>query len=534
MKRYHVMASFSAPLALAAALWLPGVAADAADVTVTGTIHTPTGGNAAVNDVPVKHIRVIVTDEDVLIDDVQVRHTGADGKFTATFSDFVGLPDIVVDVEYVGTGEDDQFVEVRVSNTDPDPVKDTRLVDMPGCADPCALGVIHLTDTRANIVTHLGDAVRFLKAQFMGWMMTDTINAEGRNDSTGSFVQGDGSFLSVSRDDYDSPGSNANAALSDIHHEAYHWIAYRAYGDRFAQPSCSPGPHSSNTESCEAFAMNEGAAQFFGSASAPPDGKTGAPMTTDWRGTDGTGTNNSGEKVEGAYELTWTNLGDLSGSFQVLMTDAPDSIREFRDAYAIDQGRTSANFLNFLTQAAQNGIVYTRGKVTGFAEGDPPDTAMPSDGNFKIIDGVAVVRGKLKPTLVALTGAELLLESGSTISPGQKDLGFKPEMSGLGENTTGFSTFAGAVPFANDLTWDTTTASDGDHDVLIRLTSTDGWVDTFQPSFTGDTMMTLNTDEKWLKKLGTWYDQVNGPGTDKDGKIVIDNTAPTVSDFKPQ
>ena len=47
----------------------------------------------------------------------------------------------------------------------------------------------------------------------------------------------------------------------------------------------------------------------------------------------------------------------------------------------------------------------------------------------------------------------------------------------------------------------------------------------------------MNTDEKYLKTLGAWFDLDRDPGTNTidQGKVVVDNTPPTVvaGSFKP-
>jgi hypothetical protein len=136
--------------------------------------------------------------------------------------------------------------------------------------------------------------------------------------------------MSISFEDYDHPGLS-NAAFSYMHHETFHWVARRAYGGRFPNFNCACIPPSSRKECCEGFAMQEGSAQWFGSTSAVADQKTGAPAATAWRGIDNDGSDNSGEIVEGALELVWRLNADIPGNLQVLLTDSPDSMREFRD-----------------------------------------------------------------------------------------------------------------------------------------------------------------------------------------------------------
>ncbi len=510
-----------------------------ASFTVTGIIHTPTGTNPIANDVPAKYIKVIVMDEDILFDDVEgTGHTGTIGQFSISFVDNVENPDIFINVEYVGTGVSGQFIEVRAAFTDPAPILQENVEgvvhpDIP--SGTFGIGTIRLASTRANIVTQIGDAVRFLQSTYPAWIMPENMNIEGRTTNGASFVAGDGSYVSIAFEDYNLPGAG-NAAFSDIHHESFHWVAYRAYGNRWPAPTCNPGPHFANLESCEGFAMVEGSPQYFASVSHP-DHKTVLPpnANTWWRGADGTGSNNSGEIVEGALEFVWRSLNDHPGAFQVFLTHAPDSMMEFKDGYASDQGSTSVATRTFLNLCAANGIVYTRGKLDGFTPGDPPDMAPPSDGNFKIIDSIAFARGDLAVSMTELTRPELRLATNSaTVPADQKDLGVKPVVPGLAEtNTSGF-TFIGPVSLATDLIWGTQANADGDYDLLARTRSIHEWWDTFDPDFTGDTFGATDSTEKWLKTLQTWYNQDNVPDNDDEGKVVVDNTPPADSNFEPQ
>jgi hypothetical protein len=190
-----------------------------------------------------------------------------------------------------------------------------------------ALGNLNLFSTRANTSTQVGAAYRFLDSNYSTWSMPENLKAEGRMTNGASTA---GVNMSISFEDYDHPGLS-NAAFSYMHHETFHWVARRAYGGRFPNFNCACIPPSSRKECCEGFAMQEGSAQWFGSTSAVADQKTGAPAATAWRGIDNDGSDNSGEIVEGALELVWRLNADIPGNLQVLLTDSPDSMREFRD-----------------------------------------------------------------------------------------------------------------------------------------------------------------------------------------------------------
>lgn len=145
-------------------------AEEAASYTVTGTIKTPTGGNATANDVPVKWIKVIVMDEDILFDDIEgTGHTAADGTFSILFTDIFEAPDIFINVEYVGTAVDGRFIEVRTAHADSSPIMDVNIEgnihnNIP--AGTLALGTLRVLSTRVNIISQVGDAVRSLKNQY--------------------------------------------------------------------------------------------------------------------------------------------------------------------------------------------------------------------------------------------------------------------------------------------------------------------------------------------------------------------------------
>jgi hypothetical protein len=496
---------------------------------IQGKVKTYVGGNVLANDTVVKYIRVIVISLELVGIDRELgrAYTDANGDFSISFADNTTPLDIYINIEYVGTAVDGKFIEVRRDNTDAAPMKDVNVAASvnvnPGRLN---LGTIRVTSTRANIISQIGDAVRFLKNSYAAWVMPQDMNVEGRTTNGASFVNGDGSYTSISFEDHNNPGADS-AAFSDMHHETFHWVAYRAYGNRWPDPNCNINGHSSNTESCEGFAMQEGSAQYFGSSSAVPDQKTPRPTATDWRGDDAagpTGFNNSGEIVEGALERSWYLTVDLSGILKVMLSKATDTMEEFRDGYAAEVGATSFNMQYFLSKCAENGIVYTRGRIDSLI----PESA--GTGNFKIINSIAFVRGKIKPQISLLTRAELKLgATSSRANANQKELGYKTAVIGLGGSIPSGFTFTTPVAFTDDLIWDTTLVADGEYDLLARTRSIYNWVDTFYPDFTGDPTTVVNTTEKWLKTQRTWYNQDNTPTTDDEGKVVVDNSIPAVS-----
>lgn len=541
--------------ALAAALALAAIGAGTApaggglavpdtviNYTVTGKILTPTGGNASANNVPVQFIRVIVMDQEPGPDQELGRgYTNAAGDFSIAVSDNEPA-DIFVDVEYVGDAIDGRQVEVRRADTDANPIKDTNVegtvhVDAPGGV--LALDSLHVASTRANIVTQGCRAFRYLEGQYSAYTLPANPRYEGRTTNGASYVSNDGSKLSIAMEDYDSPGAG-NAAFSDIHHETFHWIAYRAYGNRWPDNNCACNPHHASKECCQGFAMQEGSAQYFGNISAIAtfggDNKTNLPGQHTWRGEDNTGNNNCGEIVEGTFTRALRQNAEHPGQLETLLTKSPDTWAEFRDGYAAIKGATSAAMQNLMNRVAQDaGIVYTRGKIVKFEpEVDPPDAAPPHDGDSEIIRDIAFVRGKTKPKIELNSKAELRLASPNTVNADQKDVGYQAAAAGLGGGRPTALTYVGAVNWADNLEWDTSTVTDGEYDVVARTRSIHHWIDTFYPDFTGDATAAINTNERWLKTLRTWYNQDAAPDNDKEGKVVIDNGAPEVQNFTPE
>ena len=87
-----------------------------------------------------------------------------------------------------------------------------------------------------------------------------------------------------------------------------------------------------------------------------------------------------------------------------------------------------------------------------------------------------------------------------------------------------------------DTTLLSTEGGDGEWDIILRAENEHGFVDNFYPFWDGDGNELVNTDEKYMKRIGAWYDKDRKAETEpeKGGKVVVDNTPPTVSNFGPQ
>ena len=533
-----------------AAMAAISVPLQATNYTITGAVKTPTGPNFG-NDNIVKYIKVIARDQGVLFDtDEGSAYADGTGAFSMSFNfTILGVDaniNLYMNILYEGTALDGHFVQVRtVGGTST--ILDSNVegfvhTNLPGGAHN--LGILRTASVSANIITHHSDALRYARSIYAGWTQPDDLVSYAGPADGMTFVAADGTYSRIELGDYGGAAPGRYIGFANIFHETWHWIAYRVYGNRRIANLCAFPNHTNTLESCEGFAMQEGGAQYFGIESFKSlypagDQTTVTPSPTDWRGADNTGqltgSDHSGEIVEGAIQRVWLLDADDPGQIRVHMTAQADTFKQWVDAYITLKGATSAAVTTLLNNAADNGIVFTRGKLTTFAEGAPPTAAPPATGNFRVIDNIAFIRGTVTPTITQLTLGETPLGRYSAIiAADKKDLGYKVAGADLLDNPTGF-TFVGQVDFAASLTWNTSTIADSDYDLLVQLRNPNTWLDTFKPDFTGDVNASYNSNEKWLKTKHTWYSQEANAPTDPDkGKVIVDNTGPQANNFKPQ
>jgi hypothetical protein len=518
----------------------------ATSYTITGAVKTLTGPNFG-NDNVVKYIKVIARDQGVLFDtDEGSAYADANGAFSMTFNFTIALLDaninLYMNILYEGTALDGHFVKVRVAGGDGSTILDSNVegfVHTNLAGGTHNLGILRTASVAANIITHHSDALRYARSIYAGWLQPDDLLADAGPADGMTFVAGDGSHSRIELGDYGGAPPGRFIGFANIFHETWHWIAYRAYGNRGIANNCNFPSHSATLASCEGFAMQEGGAQYFGTQSfmslyPAGDQTTPLPAPTAWRGADNDGGNNSGEIVEGALERLWRLDNDNPGQIRVHITAQADSFKAWKDAYVTFKGAADPALLTLFNNAADNGIVFTRGKLTTFAEGDPPTAGPPATGNFRLIDTIAFVRGTITPTIVQLTAGETPLAPNSAIiAADQKDVGYKVAGADLLDNPVGF-TFVGPVALASPLTWNTTTVPENDYDLLVRLHNANTWLDTFAPDFTGDANAAYNSNELWLKTKHTWYSQEAVPADPNKGKVIVDNTGPQANNFKPQ
>ncbi len=370
---------------------------------------------------------------------------------------------------------------------------------------------------------------------------------------------------------------------SDIYHESAHLVHYRTLPSGFPDDGVTNRSHGSNSEKSPRFALKEGWASFVQDRTDvlpnhANDGKVQPvdPNLTYWRGgssydVDGTaesmlgatgmeGTSfENGEEVEGALEgffkdffldatfgAARTNFTPL---FRAMVDDQPDSIFPLVDGLVADLGGANTAATKKVYELAQkHGMFWTRGRFASqpFDEDGPPDDAASAEeGNFLAIDDYAFVRGMLTARIEQLGRVDLGV---ATRIPATKvRIGYREaldSLAGVPANFTMFSASTNVDSVNASHPLDTTTFAgqgpdgDGRWDLLVRVTNEDGFEDDFRPTWVGDATAKVNTDEKYLKTVGTWFDLDRNHMTQtiKGGMVVVDNKAPVVvpGSFKPQ
>lgn len=342
---------------------------------------------------------------------------------------------------------------------------------------------------------------------------------------------------------------------SVIYHEVGHMLHWFANG--MSLPGPAVNPHTFDVETNVGAALVEAWAAYTANKTdielnPTPDGFFDIYRDvglTHWRGDEtmptgyDMGTWESGEVVEGAVSGVLHGLHvlfDFDDSWRVIVDDHPSSIYAFLQGFAADHGGPGTpDTLSTYVSAQQHGILFTRARFASppFYSVGPPDVAPPHVGNAVVIDDVTFLRGIVQGAVEAVSAGDLGVAT--PIGLAEVQVEYKPAVAGTGEVAFGFTAFPADV-FDGDIEIPTLAfggpTGDGDWDLALRGASTYFSPDTFDPSWAGDGTAAVNTDERYLKTLGTWFDADRDPTTpsghpDDGGKVVVDNTPPTLSNF---
>jgi hypothetical protein len=518
--------------------------------TATGTIFTKTGTVPNGCNKKVKRVKVNIVDDDVVIDDLcATGWTLDDGSFSITFTWADADLDMCVDVVGQAQLPDNKYVYIKdffgLNIIDYEKVEDNVKNEPPsGIVD---FGDLNLSDNKCNVLTLAGEAIRFAhdnQVPGTGWTVPQDLIAYPLDTDSGSKCVGD--IIHIERKDWD---FDTHGYFSDIFHETAHFIMYNAYGDDNPYVAYRPdNGHNFDTESSEGFAMIEGFACYFANVSQGYDLKYDEPVVWVWRGSDNkgdfndtaTGQKGMGEIVEGALMNTWCDINDFGKVFSPIANDSPDSFYQWLEDY----NNYGYSMLIALEMAQNNGIIYSRGKIS-LTESPPPGNTPKSDGNVKEINDVTFIRGEIVPTITALEkNVDLLLgTSASTFEIDKKKLGYKivstDPVSSLEDRDDDVNdipnfTYLSELNWTDNIEFDTTLLKEGAYDLVVKTRNIHSWWDDLRyPSFDGDAETTKNTEEKWLKHLNTWYNQDTEASDDNEGKVIIDNTPPEITNEKP-
>ncbi len=396
----------------------------------------------------------------------------------------------------------------------------------------------------------------------------------------GSFYRPDGAFVTeagihLREDTVDGTPGAANNDI--VYHEMGHLIHDQLGGDLAVIKA-----HFFNTESNAGGAFAEGFASFLAVAVADHLGEPDSyyaisrddggyvpsfPALTLWRGDEPAGqttvgasanpTGNaweSGENIEGAVSavlLGTQSVGPIGFGkvFEAVYQGEASTLWEWMREFVTLNGVGSAEVLAMYEELQEHGVVYTRlailtdslaSRMNGFDEEEP--SADLAEGNVRLIDGFVFLRGVVTVKIGMETAGGL--GAGNTVEPRKAKVGWKLARDGhLEEYPSFFSSWTpavGGLPQTADIDWDTTPVADDDYDVLIQsVENADGFEDNFTPTWGPaggghrDGNSDLESDERYLKRSGAWFDNDSDASTQDDGKVILDNTAPTISNAWP-
>lgn len=377
---------------------------------------------------------------------------------------------------------------------------------------------------------------------------------------------------------YNGAGTASNQI--NLFHELGHLIHYRHNGDTMPPRNNGCQNHTINSEEDPGCAVIEGYAYYIAQLIAEShqpapivnpfhrayrDDGLGMPFpaNTLWRGDEGgavtvstvhSGRNSNesrfenGEVVEGAFSgflFSVHGAFDFATNFAAMHNHDPETPLEVAQALVADAGgggTAAATAIYDLMQS--HGIVYSRAIFAEepFVDIEPANEAPPAPGNKKLIDGLTFLRGTVTARVATASGEiDLGVDSDRVIDQSRVKIGFKRAVSGTTDAANLFVSFTEPVDFgffSDEVPLDTSafdaSSSDGTWDLIVVGENEDGFVDNLLPSWFGDGNVGADTDERYFKLLGAWLDGDGRSSTEDDGMVMIDNTAPVVTQFMPQ
>jgi hypothetical protein len=359
-----------------------------------------------------------------------------------------------------------------------------------------------------------------------------------------------------------------------LFHEVGHMIHYRHNGNMMPTSSGGScvGDHTVDSEEPLQCAFEEAYASYIGQLVAEQPPFVFSPFFTSYRdplnkhwlggaesddgigepsGLNGSATPpnfESGENVEGAIAGVMFGLSnDPAFAFEdvlnVMMTGRPASAGAFRAGFVTHAGGPYApGTLRLYEIMQQHGFPYSRMRfdMPAFIADPIPDSApapgSEAAGHHRQIDDITFLSG----TVQFQTDDFVDLGVAATVPNDQVRIAFQPAEDGTSASppdefalTTQFHDAADIKHL--DTTHMGVTPGDGDWDLVLLSANSDGFVDHLLPTWIHDVNVLVDSDERYLKKAGTWYDSDRDPATDPDkgGKVIVDNTPPTVTNFKP-
>lgn len=434
-------------------------------------------------------------------------------------------------------------------------------------------------DNLADLHAHINEALDYYKDNrgTVAWSVQNDIKVNIRTVDHLSFFCRNNQAIYIAELDITGAG---DGRVSDIYHEMGHLVHYRFNNNSLPPVNC-PSPHFENAEGDPGCALVEGWASYMAELTSNVHGQDNKyedyrdDADTHWRGDEATptgldlGVYESGEDVEGAVSGVWFGIHDhalfnFEDNFRVMVEDDPNHIFDFCTGFVNDFGGFGMQVDAMYEIVQTHGIVYNRVRFTAdpfSGETEPPDAAPPEDGNYKIIDSIPFLRGTVTTAFEDVPIGDLGVDQ--SIQNNRGRIAFKEAHDDLYDCPLDFADwtlFAGIGGGSVEL--DTTSfdgspgqGGDGDWDLLLTAENVNLFVDNLLPTWswsplvspcppgppappppgTPDGNPAVDTDEEYLKTLGAWFDLDRDPGTSTNdqGKVVVDNTPPGISNPKP-